>query len=163
MSEKNKLIVGLMLLAIAISLIVATNRSSSICQKNIEIATFFMNIQGVDTKYISGIDCHKNVGIYVVKKGDKLIQYQVPGRPQGNFYGFEGSTPSSLGISETGYDPVTKTIMEKEKRVYMAKKNFKVLLSFSAPVKDDWSTPEIETQTEGTAPQILTTCKECFE
>lgn len=114
-------------------------------------------------KYLNGIDFKKPVEIFHIKKGDVFIQYQIPGAPQGNFYGLKDSTPSELGISDVGYDPIKKKVVKKEKRTYTSIKNFDALSSYAAPVIDKWSTPEIETQTEGSKLQIFTTCKKCFE
>jgi hypothetical protein len=101
--------------------------------------------------------------MYYIEKGTKLIQYQIPNAEQGNFYALPFATPSKLGISDKGYDAKSKSIVKKERRVYYATKDFKVLASYAAPVVDDWSTPEIETQTEGSELQFFTTCKSCFK
>jgi hypothetical protein len=101
--------------------------------------------------------------MYHVKQGDKFIQYQLPNAPQGNFYALEGSTPSGLGISSHGYVQKWNMLVPKEKRVYVALRDFDMLSSYAAPVVDNWSTPKIETQTKGRELQFFTTCKKCFE
>ena len=113
-------------------------------------------------KLLKGIDYKKPVYIITIKKGTRLIQYQTPNSKQGNFYGYENSTPNDLGISPFGWDPIEKRVMEKEKRYYIATQDFKGLVSYTAPIVDDWSTPEIETQTSGHSIQVFTSCKACL-
>ena len=112
---------------------------------------------------MKGINFKKPVTIYKVKKGAVLIQYQIPNAPQGNFYGRPESSPNKLGVSCMGYDSAKKVNVMKEQRVYVAIKDTNVLMSYAAPIKDDWSTPEDEEVFGGRAIQIFTTCKECFE
>lgn len=114
-------------------------------------------------EYAAGINFFKPVKIYQVKKGDIFIQYQVPAAPQGSFYGLQESTPSELGINEMGLDPKTKSRVKKEKRIYVATKDFNVLSSYAAPAIDNWSTPEDESRTQGNKQQFFTICKLCFE
>ena len=122
------------------------------------------NAEGVDPdKYMKAIDFREPVVLYEIEKGDIFIQYQTPNSPQGNFYGFDDSKPTELGISDIGWDPKLRKIVKKERHSYRAVDNFYVLSSYAAPVKDDWSTPEIETQTKGHKRQLFTTCKVCFE
>ena len=131
---------------------------------NIQIAISYFTNQNVKPyTYMDAIDYSKPVKVFHIKKGDIFIQYQIPGAAQGNFYGLEGSTPTELGINEFGYDKDSKLKIKKEKRIYVATKDFDALSSFAAAVTDDWSTPEDETQTEGSAIQIFTTCKPCFK
>lgn len=130
---------------------------------NTELVIETLKSENIDpSKYIYCINMYKPVRLYHINKGDKLIQYQIPSAPQGNFYGFEGSTPSGLGISEFGYDYKLKSQVFKEMRVYEATKDIVMLSSYSAPVLDDWSTPKIETQTTGNEIQLFSTCKKCF-
>jgi hypothetical protein len=130
---------------------------------NKELAINMFVVSKVDPdKYLPGIDFSKPVELYEIHEGDKFIQYQIPGAPQGNFYALEGSTPSELGINDMGYDSKSETTIKKEKRCYISIINLCALSSYAAPVVDDWSTPEDETQTEGSKLQLFTTCKNCF-
>jgi hypothetical protein len=131
--------------------------------ENISVAVHFMKDVPDHDKYLKGIDFNKPINKYHVSKYQTFVQYQTPNSSQGNFYGFEESTPTELGISDVGWDPVLKKVVKKEKRVYVTIAEFDAMISYAAPVVDDWSTPEIETQTKGTARQLFTTCKdECF-
>jgi len=129
-----------------------------------ELAVEFFKSENISPdQYLKSIDFTKPVKIYHVNEGDFFAQYQIPRATQGNFYALEISTPSQLGISMIGYDKIDKTNVTKEHRIYIATRNFEVLSSYAAPIIDDWSTPEIETQTSGTALQFFTTCKSCFK
>lgn len=125
--------------------------------------TVFMETNLPVEQLMKGINFKKSVKIYKVKKGTVLIQYQIPNAPQGNFYGQPESSPNKLGVSCMGYDSVNKNKVMKEQRIYVAIKDTDVLMSYAAPIKDDWSTPEDEEVAGGRAIQIFTTCKECFK
>ena len=153
--------VGLM---VCITVMVVTLSMLNKMHERMDVALEAFKIENVSPdKYSNSINYTKPVRMYSIYKGDKFIQYQIPGSPQGNFYAMEGATPSKLGISNMGYDPKMKTVVPKIKIVYVATKNFEALGSYAAPIIDDWSTPEIETQTQGSELQIFTTCKPCFE
>lgn len=161
--KKRYVILVLMVWSVIMAVVVNEDRREIVRNDNYVLAFDVFKKEGVDLdKYLEGIDFNKPVSIYHVKKSDIFIQYQTLNSPQGNFYAFEGSTPSSLGISDQGWDEKSQSIVDKEMRVYVATKDFDALMSYAAPVVDDWSTPEIETQTEGHDRQLFTTCKECF-
>ena len=162
MTDKSRrIILGIMMLAVLFAFLFNYNQRKEIANCDVAINVFEVN--GLDPdKYLKGIDCSKPVRIYEVKRGDVFIQYQLPGAPQGNFYALEGSTPSELGINEIGYDYDEEIVVKKEKRYYIATRDFNVLSSYAAAVVDDWSTPEDETQTEGSKQQFFSTCKKCF-
>lgn len=156
---KRQVLICLMIVATLFSIFTNYNQ-----HQRVRTASEIFIESGVDAeKYRNAIDYTKTVTMYSIKKGDKLIQYQIVGAPQGNFYGLPGSKPTELGISEWGYDPNSKMTMKKELRTYIVTKDMEVLGSYAAPVVDDWSTPEIETQTEGHKLQFFSTCKSCFE
>jgi len=157
---KRNLILGIMLLSVLFAIFFHQYQFRHL---NEEIALSYFIAHHVKSNiYLDSIDYSKPVKVYHVKKGDKFIQYQIDGAPQGNFYALEGATPSKLGINDMGYDPESKMKLKKQKRIYIATKDFDVLSSYAAPVVDDWSTPEDETQTEGHEFQLFTTCKPCF-
>ena len=159
--KKRNLTIAIMIISVLFAIGYHKIQSARV---NVETAiSFFVKHDvNLDT-YKLGIDFSKPVRILHVKKGDKFIQYQIPGAPQGNFYALEGTTPSELGISEWGYDSEYELTVKKRARIYIATKDFKVLASYAAAVVDDWSTPEDETQTDGSKLQLFTTCKPCFQ
>jgi len=160
MLKKNLTIVVMVL---SVIFAIAYNRIQ-FTKLNIQLAVSYFITHNVEPyTYMDGINISKPVRVFHIKKGDTFIQYQIPGAPQGNFYGLEGSTPSELGINEIGWDEEESIVTKKELRVYVATKDFDALSSYAAAVVDDWSTPEDETQTEGSAIQLFTTCKPCLE
>jgi hypothetical protein len=52
--------------------------------------------------HAKGIDLSQPVEIVEIGKGDKLIQYNKVGGPQGKYLGPEGTKPEQLGISGDG-------------------------------------------------------------
>ena len=156
---KRRSIIWLMIVSVLIAITYNYNQ-----HEKVNRAKKAFIYEGVNpSQYINCIDFSKKVELYQIRKGQRFIQYQVEGNPQGNFYGLDGATPSELGISDIGYNPETKTISKKEKRTYVAVTDQIVLATYSAAVVDDWSTPEIETQTVGNEVQLFSTCKKCFE
>ncbi len=156
---KQKLIVSLMI-SLAILSIVGNNLTKQ--NERRETALKIFSLSNSCNKYMEGVDFNKPVKVIHIKIGDEFIQYQTKSAPQGNFYGVIGSTPDELGISEKGYDPKTKKVVMKEMRIYKAVRENIALSSYAAPVKDDHSTPEIETQTKGGKEQLFALCKPCF-
>jgi len=158
---KRNIQIGIMIVAV---LFAVCYNQYQLRHHNEEIAvSYFITNHIKSNMYMDGIDFSKPVKVFHIKKGDVFIQYQIPSAPQGNFYGLEGASPSELGINEFGYDKMHNIPVKKLKRVYVATKDFDALSSYAAPIKDDWSTPEDETQTEGSAIQLFSTCKPCFE
>lgn len=130
-------------------------------RKDLVINQFLVESLDPDS-YIHAVDLDKPVYICTIKKGDILIQYQTPNSPQGNFYAFSASSPSKLGISENGWDPILKKKVKKEIRYYVAIKDTTALASYANPIIDSWSTPGFNIKTEGHELQIFTSCKGCF-
>ena len=130
---------------------------------DIALKTFMNADVEYPDQYLLGIDYSKPVVFTQLSPGDKVIQYQIPGAPQGNFYGMEGSLPTELGISDKGWDKKRGKSVKKEKRIYKVTQFMTVLSSYSKAMVDNWSTPWDETQTEGTKIQLFSTCKPCFE
>jgi hypothetical protein len=159
--RKNKVILSIMVIAIILAINFNQIKRHS-ARQEIARAAFTEAMVAVN-EYMKGIDFSKPVTTHHMKKGEIVIQYQTPNSPQGNFYGLYGSTPDELGINKMGYDPAMKVTVLKERRVYVVIKDFDVVMSYAAPVVDDWSTPEDETRVGGKNLQIFTTCKECFE
>jgi len=160
-SLKRNVIISLMILS-SITSIAYNHYDKRNERKKLAIEILSTNIHDFQ-KYLNGIDFNKPVTLYHLNTGDIVIQYQVPGAPQGNFYGFINSKPDELGISAVGFDFDQNKIVKKEARMYEVVRNIDALSSYAAPVKDDWSTREIETQTKGTALQLFSDCKVCFK
>lgn len=161
MDRKNKVILSIMAIAVILAINFNQIKRHS-ARQEIARAAFTEAMVSVN-EYMKGINFSKPVTIHHMKKGDVAIQYQTSNSPQGNFYGLYGSTPDELGINKMGYDPAMKVIVLKDRRVYVAIKDFNVLMSYSKSIVDDWSTFEDETRVGGKKLQIFTTCKECFE
>jgi hypothetical protein len=148
------LIIMLLATAFAIQIHVAKNKLT---------AKLFLITSNTSLSVMEGMDLIKSVRVYEAQEGEVFIQYQTPNSQQGDFYGLPGSTPTGLGISEVGYDPQLKKVVEKEKRTYKVVKKTDMLASYASPVIDNWSTPEIETKTGGRERQFFSKCKECFK
>jgi hypothetical protein len=154
-----------MIIGVIISSIINTNKITKQVYERHEIArsTFARSFSNEETEqYMKGIDFSKPVEIFSLKKGKRLIQFQTPNSQQGNWYALQEATPDEIGISAIGYDPVEKRLMEKEERTYEAITDVFVLLSYAKEISDNWSTPNIETQTNGSEKQFFTSCKKCF-
>ena len=161
MTKQNKIILIIMAAAVLFAINFNQLRRHYIYQ---ETAREVFLSEGLDPSvYMKGINFRKPVRILHVKKGDTLIQYQVPNVPQGNFYALLGAAPTELGIGDFGIEPQTGLKVKKRLRVYIATKDVDVLSSYARAIVDDWSTPEDETQTEGSKLQFFSTCKPCFK
>ena len=155
MDKRNRVILCIMLISVILAMNFNVIKTHYIKQEMARDIFIKANVPVSD--YMKGIDFSKTVKMYYIQKGLVLIQYQIPGAPQGDFYGWPDSTPDDLGVSEMGPDNICK-----EMRIYVAVKGFHGLLSHAASVIDNWSTPENEERSGGDL-QIFTTCKDCFE
>lgn len=161
--KKNKIILAIMAIAILLAINFHQVKRHYIYHETaLEVFLEAVSLEKTSV-YMKGIDFSKPVRIFTIKKGDKLIQYQVPGGQQGNFYGFLGALPTELGINEFGIDPDTGLKVRKRLQVYITTKDMKILSSYAKAIVDDWSTPEDEKQTEGSKRQFFSTCKPCFK
>lgn len=160
MGKKNKIVLALTIISIILAINFHQIKQQFRYQR-LAREIFTTSNVAVD-EYMKGINFGKPVKIFKVKRGDMFIQYQIPSNHQGNFYGLPASKPDELGISKIGYDSTTKTNILKEKRIYIALKDFNVLSSYAASVVDKWSTPENEERVGGSKVQFFTTCKDCF-
>jgi len=161
--QKRRFILTIMIAAVLFALAFNATQRSNINSKK-HYASLVIQSEGEDPqKYLKGIDFTKPVKLWHLSKGDVVIQYQTPSAPQGNFYAFLGSKPTELGIGDVGIDPETDLKVKKHMRVYVVTTEQEVLATYAAPIKDDWSTPEDETQTQGSKLQLFSTCKPCFE
>jgi len=105
--------------------------------------------EAATAEHIRGIDFTQPVDVVTIPSGAKVIQYQIPGGPQGNYYAPVGTPGNRLGFYTSGVEAVT----------YTAGENVRALRSTAATTIDDWSMRaygwEIETTGGGT--QYFTT------
>ncbi len=94
--------------------------------------------------HLQGIDFSKPVSATVIPKGATVGQWQVPGRPVGNYFAQPGTAPTNLGISGAG----------KVETVFTVPRSQSALRSTAAPVLDTWSGP-LPVQTAGGATQYF--------
>lgn len=110
--------------------------------------------------HIGGIDLTNPVEVVSIKKGTILAQYQVPGAPQGNYYGELGTKPEKLGINPRGEtrDASGKVtgIAEKVPGRYIAAEDIPALRSTAEKVKDTWSIRGKPFETDGGGTQYFT-------
>jgi hypothetical protein len=114
---------------------------------NFETAFNFYNSKGDPAwnssrilNHIRGIDLSKPVEITEIPEGTTLVQYQVPGGKQGNYFAPPGTSASELGINPAGKVPTTFKTTEK----------VTALKSTAAPILVDWETPPFEADGGGT-------------
>ncbi len=96
-------------------------------------------------QHLSGIDFSKPVNVEIIPKGTQVVQYQVPGKPVGNYFAPPGTNATELGINPAGRQPIT----------YVAGENVQVLRSTASPAVDTWSTPGQPFQTQGGGTQYF--------
>lgn len=110
--------------------------------------------------HIGGIDLTKPVEVTTVKRGTILAQYQVPGAPQGNYYGELGTKPEKLGINPRGEtrDSSGKItgVADKVPGRYIATADVPALRSTAKAVQDTWSIRGKPFEAEGGGTQYFT-------
>jgi hypothetical protein len=164
MTNQQAKIIFIMICAVLFAVVFNQMKWAAFEHKNEALALSVFIEEGFPPgQYMEGIDLKKPVKMYELRKGQEVIQYQVPCVDQGNFYGLEGSSPSELGINENGFDSCMGATVKRQLRVYIVTKDMSVLSSYAAPISDNWSTPEDETQTKGSKLQLFSTCKPCFK
>ncbi len=88
----------------------------------------FYRQQGFDdnaTKdHLKGIDFTKPVEVTTLQPGTEVSQWQVPGRPQGNYYATPGTDPNTLGIRADG----------RIEKLYVVEEPVQVLKSTAADI-----------------------------
>ncbi|MBA4124007.1 MAG: hypothetical protein H0X72_16310 [Acidobacteria bacterium] len=96
-------------------------------------------------QHLAGIDFTKPVDVITIPKGTEVIQYQVPGKPVGNYFAPPGTTASELGMNPAGRQPRTFTTI----------KDMQVLRSTASPAVDTWSNAGKSFQTQGGGTQYF--------
>ncbi len=81
--------------------------------------------------HLRGIDFGRPVEVVELPAGTKMVQYQLPGRPAGNYFAPLGTPPEHLGISPRGRISTT----------YVTTKPMRILRSTAAAVEDTWTVP----------------------
>jgi Bacterial toxin 46 len=107
-------------------------------------------------EHLKGIDFEKPVDVVTLKSGTEVIQYQVPGSKQGNYYTLPGTEPDAVGIAGQAKDRATGAIVDKVGTPHVVTGDVEVLRSTSAPIKDTWSIPGKDIQTNGGGMQYFT-------
>lgn len=95
--------------------------------------------------HLEGIDFSKKVDVITLPKGTTVVQYQVPGKPVGNYFAPPGTQATNLGINPEGRTPTSLT----------ATQNVQVLRSTASAPIDTWSIPRKPFQTQGGGTQYF--------
>ncbi len=106
--------------------------------------------------HLDGIDFSKPVEVVTLRPPTTVVQYQVPGAAQGNYYSIPGTQPEKLGISARSQ---TKdgSIVQKQASTYVIQEDVAVLRSTAAKITDSWSIPGKEVLTTGGGTQFFST------
>lgn len=138
----------------------------TIAQKQ-QLARDFYLKQGYSPKrvdsHLAGIDFNQPVEIVTLPKGTKVVQWQVQGAPQGNYYAFPGTTAQQLGISPVALNPTNGTIIDKVATTYITNSEVEVLKSTAAAVSDTWSIPGRAVATQGKGTQMMSAYSSAFD
>jgi hypothetical protein len=76
--------------------------------------------------HLQGIDFNNPIAVETLPAGTKVVQYQYPGQPTGNYFAPVGTPPESLGINPTG----------RIARIYTTKENVTVFRSIARNTTD---------------------------
>lgn len=143
-----------------------TDNLSAIVMKRRTAAAEFYAKQGFDAKsitdHLKGIDFSKPVEVIKIKKGTELVQYQVPGGRQGNYYAPPGTRPQQIGIASQGTSRITGQVVDKVATRFKVAEDVEVLRSTAARVVDTWSIAGKSVVADGGGIQIFSTAKGLF-
>ena len=95
--------------------------------------------------HLDGIDFGKPVSVSNLPAGSRVVQYQIPDAPVGNYFAPIGTPGSQIGIYTGGRVP----------QVFQTTGNVRVLQSTAGSVVDDWSVPFWRVQTDGGGTQFF--------
>ncbi|MFH4415754.1 MAG: polymorphic toxin type 46 domain-containing protein, partial [Neisseriaceae bacterium] len=137
-------------------------------ENNRRIAIEEMKRQGVTEKeqlkeYIKGINLKEHVEVITVNRNKKLIQYQAPGRGQGDFYTTKEINPDALGINPRADIPTQKDVLKVPNHYITKNKKVKMLTSTAGREKDTWSTPGRPSHAKGGGKQFYSRDKDAFK
>jgi hypothetical protein len=102
--------------------------------------------------HLEGIDFNQPVDVVTLPKGTPTVQYQVPGRPTGNYFAPPGTSPESIGVNPAGRVPTT----------YIANRNVRVLRSTAANTEGNKNLPPLA-RGKGGGTQFFTGDTSAFE
>ena len=105
-----------------------------IAQRRQTAKDFYKRMGWSDEKidsHMQGIDFSKPVDVVTLTPEDSLVQYQVPGRPTGNYFAPEGTSPESIGVDPTG----------RVAQTFSPTQNVEVLQSTAADTSGNLSLP----------------------
>jgi len=138
----------------------------TIAQKQ-QLARDFYLKQGYSPKridsHLAGIDFNQPVETVTPPQGTKVVQWQLPGAPQGNYYAFPGTTPQQLGISPIALNTTDGTMVNKIPTAYITNSEVEVLKSTAAAVNDTWSIPGRALATQGKGTQMMSAYSSAFD
>ena len=138
----------------------------SVAEKR-QLARDFYLKQGYNPKridsHLQGIDFDKPVEVVTLPKGTRLVQWQVPGGAQGNYYAPPGTASQQLGISASALDPASNQIVDKVATTYVTNSQVEVLRSTAAPISDTWSVPGQTIATQGGGTQMFSANSSAFD
>lgn len=98
------------------------------------------------SSHLNGINFSRPVTVSSLPAGSRVVQYQVPGAPVGNYFAPVGTPGSQLGMYTGGRIP----------QVYETTSKVKLLQSTADKVIDDWSVPFWKVHTNGGGTQFFT-------
>ena len=61
--------------------------------------------------HLKGIDFNQPVEVVTLPKGTKVVQYQIPGNPTGNYFAPAGTSAESLGMNSAGRVATIYTVL----------------------------------------------------
>ncbi|MFH4355128.1 MAG: polymorphic toxin type 46 domain-containing protein [Neisseriaceae bacterium] len=137
-------------------------------ENNRRIAIEEMKRQGVTElkeieDKIKGINLKEHVEVITVNRNKKLIQYQAPGRGQGDFYTTKEINPDHLGINPRADTPTQKDVLKVPNQYITKNKKVKMLTSTAGREKDTWSTPGRTYHAKGGGKQFYSRDKDAFK
>lgn len=125
------------------------------CSKEAKAKNFYKE-SGFNTQktkdHMRGIDFNKDVKVTTLKKGTKVDQWQVKGKPQGDYYTKPGTSPNTLGIDST----------DRIKTEYIVNNDTKVLKSTAADTIRDRKVDYLPAKGKGGGTQYFSTEKSNF-
>ena len=90
--------------------------------------------------HMKGINFEHPVEERILPCGTELQQWQVAGR-QGNYYSNKGELPGRLGINPSVRLKDGNELVQREKKIYIAKEDVSALTSKASEIEDFWSDP----------------------
>ena len=102
--------------------------------------------------HLEGIDFSQPVEVVTLPQGAPMVQYQVPGRPMGNYFAPPGTSPESIGVNPAGRVATT----------YFTNRNVQALRSTAANTEGNKNLPPLA-RGKGGGTQFFTGDTSAFE